>query len=60
VVRHIHPVGPVVRLALQRGDNGETMEAELTRERYQELELHEGEQVHVKPKKLQVFLDYSI
>ena len=61
VVRHINAIGATVRLDLERLDGGGTMEAELTRERFQELDLKAGEQVHVKPRKLQVFLeDYSI
>lgn len=62
IVRHVSAVGPVVRLELERQDNGELLQAELTRERYQEMALRTGEQVHVKPRKLQVFLeeDYSI
>jgi sulfate/thiosulfate transport system ATP-binding protein len=61
VVRHVNAVGPVVRLELERHDTGDRIDAELTRERYQELALQTGEHVHVKPKKLQVFVDdYSI
>jgi sulfate transport system ATP-binding protein len=62
-VRHISPVGPVIRLELQRADTGDLIEAELTRERYRELELRAGESVFVKPRKLKVFVDeadYSI
>jgi sulfate transport system ATP-binding protein len=61
-VRHISPVGPVIRLELQRADTGDLIEAELTRERYRELELRTGENVFVKPRKLKVFVDedYSI
>jgi sulfate transport system ATP-binding protein len=61
IVRHVNPVGPVVRLELERHDTGDLIEAELTRERYQELALKAGEHAHVKPRKLQVFVDdYSI
>ena len=64
VVRHIHPVGAVVRLELERHDNGAYLEAELTRDQFRDLALKGGEQVHVKPRKLQVFvgdeLDFSI
>jgi sulfate transport system ATP-binding protein len=60
-IRHITAVGPTVRLELQRNDNGGQIDAELTRERFRELALKTGEQVHVTPRKLQVFLDdYSI
>jgi len=61
VIRHIHAIGPTVRVELARQDNGELMEAELTRERFGELALKTGEEVHVKARKLQVFAeDYSI
>ena len=61
IVRHINAIGATVRLDLERVDDGGTIEAELTRERFQELALKTGEQVHVKPRRLQVFLeDYSI
>ena len=61
VIRHITSVGPTVRLELERSDNGGQIDAELTRERFGELALKTGEQVHVTPRKLQVFLDdYSI
>ena len=61
VIKHIHAVGPTVRIELARRDNGELMEAELTRERFADLALKAGEEVHVKARKLQVFTeDYSI
>ena len=61
VIKHIHAVGPTVRVELARRDNGELMEAELTRERFADLALKAGEEVHVKARKLQVFTeDYSI
>jgi sulfate transport system ATP-binding protein len=60
-VEHIHAVGPTVRLQLARRDGKGLIEAELTRERYRALDLKVGEDVHLKPSKMQVFLeDYSI
>jgi sulfate transport system ATP-binding protein len=60
-VQHVHAVGPTVRLQLARRDGAGTIEAELTRERFRELDLKIGEDVHVKPSKMQVFLeDFSI
>ena len=56
-INYIHSVGPVVRLELKREDESELIEAELTRERFQELNLKEGEQVYVKPRNLRVFLE---
>lgn len=58
-VVHIHAIGPVVRLELARADASEYVEAELTRERFRELALSEGEQIFVKPHRLRVFLDHS-
>jgi sulfate transport system ATP-binding protein len=57
VVSHIHPIGPVVRLELRREDESELIEAELTRERFKELDLKNGEQVYVRPRNLRVFLE---
>ncbi|HLF95611.1 MAG TPA: sulfate ABC transporter ATP-binding protein [Methylococcaceae bacterium] len=54
VVSHIQAVGPVVRLELETPE-GEAIEAELTRERFRELELREGEQVYVRPRQLRLF-----
>ncbi len=61
VIRHIHAIGPTVRVELERADTKDRIDAELTRERFSELNLKTGEQVHVTPRKMQVFLDdYSI
>jgi sulfate transport system ATP-binding protein len=60
-VRHVSSVGPVVRLELERGDTGDLIEAQLTREQFRELGIAAGEQVYVKPRKATVFVeDYSI
>ena len=56
-VRHIYAAGPLVRLDLERHDTGGIIAAELTRERYQDLALKVGEDVHVKPRNVRVFLD---
>jgi sulfate transport system ATP-binding protein len=55
-VSFIHPIGPVVRLELRREDDSEIVEAELTRERFRELDLRNGEAVYIKPRALKVFL----
>jgi sulfate transport system ATP-binding protein len=61
VIRHLRPIGSIVRLALQRQDTHQTVEAEMTREQFQSLDLSRGEQVYITPTRLQVFLDdYSI
>jgi sulfate transport system ATP-binding protein len=54
VVGPIQAVGPVVRLELAT-PNGETVEAELTRDRFRQLELREGEPVYVRPRQLRLF-----
>ena len=60
VVRYIHAVGPTVRIELALAD-GRGLDAELTRERFQELQLKAGEAVYATPRRLQVFTDdYSI
>ncbi len=56
VVRGVRAVGSLVRLELDRVDSDEVIEAELTRERYDELGLQTGERVFVKPRNLRVFL----
>jgi sulfate transport system ATP-binding protein len=59
-IQYIHAVGPVVRLELKREDESELIEAELTRERFQELGLRQGELVFVKPRNLRVFLSDKV
>jgi sulfate transport system ATP-binding protein len=50
-----------VRLDLERADTRDMVLAELTRETFDDLAFKPGEQVHILPRKLQVFLDdYSI
>lgn len=56
IVRSVNFIGPLVRLVVAH--NGEnSVSVELTRERFEELRLKEGEKVFVKPKKLRVFVD---
>jgi sulfate/thiosulfate transport system ATP-binding protein len=56
VVIQVHPIGPLVHLELARGDTGDLIEVDLTKERYQELQLQEGERVFVTPRNLKVFV----
>ncbi|MEZ0232146.1 MAG: sulfate/molybdate ABC transporter ATP-binding protein [Methylophilaceae bacterium] len=56
-VNYIHAIGPLVRLELQRADNPELIEAELTRERFRELSLTEGQSVFIRPRNVRVFLN---
>ncbi|WP_019240807.1 MULTISPECIES: sulfate/molybdate ABC transporter ATP-binding protein [Bacillus] len=60
IVEHIHAVGPIVRVELQRKDNKETIELEISKENREELQLQEGDSVFAKPKELKVFLDFVI
>jgi sulfate transport system ATP-binding protein len=50
-------VGPTARLELEREDNSEIIEAELTEHRYRQLNLKEGETLIVRPRALKVFHD---
>jgi len=59
VVSFIQAIGPVVRLELQREDDSELVEAEITRERFRELDLRNGEVVFIKPRAYKVFLNHE-
>lgn len=60
-IRHINAAGPVVRINLQRHDNDEQIEAELTRDRYRQLHLKNHESVYVRISNPRVFIeDYVI
>lgn len=54
-VRYILTAGSRVRLELIAQGSGQTIEVELTKERYRELNLRDGEVVFVHPKHRQVF-----
>jgi sulfate transport system ATP-binding protein len=54
-IRFIAAAGPVVRLELEREDTGSALEAEISRERFRELELSVGDKVDVTPRNLRVF-----
>jgi sulfate transport system ATP-binding protein len=56
-VRFIAAAGPSVRLELQRDDTGNSLEAEISRARYRELELRVGDKVGVTPRTLRVFVN---
>jgi sulfate transport system ATP-binding protein len=60
-IRHVQPVGPVVRIELRRHETGEVFEAEITKERFKDLNLIKGETVFVRPRNLKVYVDdYAI
>ena len=56
-VRYIGAAGPVVRLELQREDTGNSLDAEISRERFRELDLRVGDKVDVIARNLRVFAD---
>jgi sulfate transport system ATP-binding protein len=59
VVR-IHRAGPTVRVELAR-ETGETLQAELSQQRFRELHLAPGDDVFVRPREDRVYIeDYSI
>jgi len=65
VVGHIHGAGGLPRLELERLDNREHVEAELTRDHFRELALQVGDRVFIRPRSMRVFvkgqpLDYQI
>jgi sulfate transport system ATP-binding protein len=60
-VKHIQKLGPAVRVTLVIENNGEFIEAELTRDVFQNLGLQQGESVYVRPRQVRVFVeDYQI
>ena len=60
-VKHIQKLGPAVRITLAIEGNIEFIEAELTRDVFQNLGLQQGEQVYVRPRQVRVFVeDYQI
>lgn len=56
VITYIQNIGPNVRLQLTRTDNGQSLEAELGKDRQRELNLKAGESVYVKPRQVRVFI----
>ena len=63
-IRHIQGAGAVARFELKRLDTGGLIEAELTRERYRELQLRVGDKIFLRPRHMRVFIgdtgDYQI
>jgi sulfate transport system ATP-binding protein len=55
-IKHIQKLGPAVRVTLTL-ENGEFIEAELTREQYQNQGLQQGESVFVRPRQVRVFVE---
>jgi sulfate transport system ATP-binding protein len=59
IITRLYSVGPLVYLELNRRDNGQTVEAVLTRSRSNELNLREGDLISFVPRKLRVFGDQA-
>ncbi len=60
-VRHVHTIGPLVRVELTLRESGEAVEAELPRDVADRLMLKIGETVFARPRKVTVFAeDYQI
>jgi len=56
-LRRAHAIGPLARLELECAGNARPIEAEMSRERYVQLHLAEGERLVLRPKRLRVFVD---
>ena len=56
-VRHVHTIGPMVKMELFLCETKETVEVELSRDVYRRLALQKDETVFVRPRKLRVFAD---
>lgn len=52
---YVHSVGALVRLEIQRSDNGQYVDVELGREQFNALDFKEGEAVYIQPGQLRVF-----
>lgn len=54
-VTHIHPVGPVIRLDLERPDAGQRLEAVVTKQEFEKISLSEQQHVFLEPRQAKVF-----
>ena len=59
IVRRVRRLGSVVRLELDREEDGKVIEAELTRVRHDELGVVKGDRVFISPRRARVFLEPS-
>ena len=55
-VRHVNPAGAVVKVELVLRDQQTVVQANLSRERFQELKLQQGDEVFVVPRQLRIFV----
>lgn len=56
-LRRSHAIGPLAQLELERADNADVIEAVMSRERFAQLNLRDGETLVVRPRRLQVFVE---
>jgi len=56
LVSHIQRIGSLVHLELTRGDTGDLIEVELSKERYWDMQIAQGERVFITPRQLKVFV----
>ena len=56
-LRRAHAIGPLAQLDLERSDNAELIEAVIPNDRFNSLQLKEGETLVVRPKRVHVFVD---
>lgn len=54
-IKHVQPIGPIVRLNLERSDTHDLLHVEMNKEEFSRLDLHNDELVHLKAKKVQIF-----
>ena len=54
---HTMKVGPVVRLEFTRHESGDTVEVEVPRQKFAQLDLKTGSVVQLKPRRARVFID---
>jgi sulfate/thiosulfate transport system ATP-binding protein len=59
VVRRVRRLGSIVRLELDREEDGKVIEVELTRGRHEELGMTKGDRVFLSPRRARVFLEPS-
>jgi len=59
VVRHVRAFGPVVRLEMDLVHGGGTIEAQVTRGRFESLALTKGQRVYVSPTSVRLFAERS-
>ncbi len=54
-IEHVHAIGPIVRLELNRRATDDPVEVVMTKERYRLLGLNPGDTVYIKPRRMAVF-----